>query len=124
MSAFNFVDLAKELTENSNEEGLSFEDLQKNWSDADVKDVVSALETQEVMHYLKLNGNTLGVAGAAAIEKALEKHPEFYKPLWKDMFTGRLKAEIPEALQPTITLQNIRIIYFIEKRNGFFLTSS
>ncbi|KAL9875472.1 ran GTPase-activating protein [Glossina fuscipes] len=100
MSAFNFADLAKELTENSNEEGLSFEDLQKNWSEAeDVKDVVSALETQKVVHYLKLNGNTLGVAGAAAIGKALEKHPEFYKALWKDMFTGRLKAEIPEALK-------------------------
>lgn len=35
MSAFNFADLGKELTENSNEEGLSFEDLQQNWSEAE-----------------------------------------------------------------------------------------
>uniref|UniRef100_A0A1B0BZY3 Uncharacterized protein n=1 Tax=Glossina palpalis gambiensis TaxID=67801 RepID=A0A1B0BZY3_9MUSC len=27
------------------------------------------------------------------------QHREFYKALWKDMFTGRLKAEIPQALK-------------------------
>uniref|UniRef100_A0A1A9X068 Ran-GTPase activating protein 1 C-terminal domain-containing protein n=1 Tax=Glossina brevipalpis TaxID=37001 RepID=A0A1A9X068_9MUSC len=100
MSVFTFTDLAKELVENSKEEGLSFEELQKSWNEAeDVRDVVAALESRKVVHYLKLNGNTLGVGGAAAIGKALEKHPEFRKALWKDMFTGRLKAEIPQALK-------------------------
>ena len=52
-----------------------------------------------MVHYLKLEGNTLGVEAAAAIGKALEKHPEFRKALWKNMFTSRLKTEIPEALK-------------------------
>lgn len=36
---------------------------------------------------------------ARAIGKALEKHPEFKRALFKDLFTGRLKTEIPQALQ-------------------------
>lgn len=64
-----------------------------------VKDVVAALNNQKVVHYLKLDGNTLGVDAAGAIGKALEKHPEFRKALWKNMFTRRLKSEIPQALK-------------------------
>lgn len=41
----------------------------------------------------------MGVDAAAAIGRALEKHPEFCKALWKNMFTSRLKTEIPEALK-------------------------
>lgn len=41
----------------------------------------------------------MGVDAAAAIGKALEKHPEFHEALWKNMFTSRLKTEIPEALK-------------------------
>lgn len=54
------------------------------------------------MNYLNLEGNTLGVEAAEAIAKALEKHPEFKKALWKDLFTGRMKTEIPKALVKTI----------------------
>lgn len=57
------------------------------------------MNNQKLVHYLKLDGNTLGVDAAAAIGKALEKHPEFRKALWKNMFTSRLKTEIPEALR-------------------------
>lgn len=113
---FSFTKLVKELSE----EGITFADKQLKWNTAadglfknftikpkiikyffqiPVEDVVKALDTQKVVHYLKLEGNTLGVDAAAAIGKALEKHPEFRKALWKNMFTSRLKTEIPEALR-------------------------
>lgn len=63
-----------------------------------VKDVVEALNSKQVVHYLTLDGNTLGVEAAKAIGQALERHPEFCKALWKNMFTSRLKTEIPQAL--------------------------
>lgn len=41
---------------------------------------------------------TLGVGAAKGIAEALKKHPEFKKALLKDLFTGRLQTEIPQAL--------------------------
>lgn len=41
----------------------------------------------------------MGVDAANGIAEALKKHPEFKQALWKDLFTGRLKTEIPQALQ-------------------------
>ncbi|XP_054745002.1 ran GTPase-activating protein [Anastrepha obliqua] len=82
------------------EEGLSFEDKQLTWDTAeDVADIVKALETTKVVHYLKLGGNTLGIDAAAAIAKGLEKHPEFRKALWYNMFSRRLKTETPLSLK-------------------------
>lgn len=40
----------------------------------------------------------MGCNAAKHIGKALKKHPEFKKAQWKDMFTGRMKTEIPLAL--------------------------
>lgn len=60
--------------------------------------MVDAINSKEVVRYLTLDGNTLGVEAAKAIGQALEKHPEFCKALWKNMFTSRLKTEIPQAL--------------------------
>lgn len=64
-----------------------------------MKDVVEALNGKERLRYMKLDGNTLGVKAAEAIGKALERHSEFRKALWKNLFTGRLKSEIPQALK-------------------------
>ena len=64
----------------------------------DAQVVIEAMNRCENMKNLKLEGNTLGVAAAEAIAVALRKHPEFERALWKDMFTGRLKTEIPPAL--------------------------
>jgi Ran GTPase-activating protein 1 len=50
------------------------------------------------MHILTLSGNTVGIEAAKAIGQALECHPEFRRAHWKDMFTGRMKTEIPPAL--------------------------
>lgn len=40
----------------------------------------------------------MGCEAAKRIGEALRKHPEFKKAFWKDMFTGRMKTEIPPAL--------------------------
>lgn len=48
---------------------------------------------------MNLDGNTLGVEAAECIGKALEKHAELKRALWSNLFTGRLKSEIPLALR-------------------------
>lgn len=62
------------------------------------RDVVQAINSCQNLHYLNLEGNTLGVDAAKGIAKALESHSEFKRALWKDLFTGRVKTEIPKAL--------------------------
>jgi len=80
-------------------EGVSFEGQGlKLDSYDDAKVVVEAMDKCTSLNFLKLEGNTLGVAAAEAIATALRRHPEFQRALWKDMFTGRLKTEIPPAL--------------------------
>ncbi|XP_078324728.1 ran GTPase-activating protein 1-like [Crassostrea virginica] len=66
---------------------------------ADAKEIVTEIEKCKLMTALRMEGNTLGVDAAEAIAKALEKHPEFQRAHWSDMFTGRLKTEIPKALE-------------------------
>lgn len=63
-----------------------------------VKEVVEAINNCQKLNFLDLEGNTLGCAAAKQIGKALERHPEFSRACWKDMFTGRMKTEIPPAL--------------------------
>lgn len=47
-----------------------------------------------------MEGNTLGPLAAKAVAQALEENGSLMKrALWKDMFTGRLKSEIPKALE-------------------------
>lgn len=65
----------------------------------DADEIVKEIEKCDHMTALRLEGNTLGVEAAEAIAKALEKHSEFERALWSDMFTGRLKTEIPHALK-------------------------
>ncbi|KAI8042942.1 ran GTPase-activating protein [Drosophila gunungcola] len=97
MSNFNFASMAAQLGQ---EQGVSFQDKALTWDTAaDVQDVVDALNKQTTVHYLNLDGNTLGVEAAKAIGEALKRHPEFRKALWKNLFTRRLKSEIPEALK-------------------------
>ncbi|KAK7097883.1 hypothetical protein V1264_004794 [Littorina saxatilis] len=65
----------------------------------DAKELVEAIENCGHMTALRMEGNTLGVEAAEVMAKALQKHPEFERALWSDMFTGRLKTEIPAALK-------------------------
>ena len=59
---------------------------------------MEAINNCDHLEFLNLEGNSLGVAAAEEIAKALASHPEFKRAIWKDMFTGRLKTEIPQAL--------------------------
>ncbi|XP_037708112.1 ran GTPase-activating protein isoform X1 [Drosophila subpulchrella] len=97
ISNFSFVSMAAQLGQ---EQGISFQDKALTWDTAaDVQDVVDALNKQTTVHYLNLDGNTLGVEAAQAIGEGLKRHPEFRKALWKNLFTRRLKSEIPDALK-------------------------
>ncbi|TRY72155.1 hypothetical protein TCAL_00256 [Tigriopus californicus] len=79
---------------------LSFENqsLKLN-TEADAKAVAEKIKSTKKMVELTFAGNTIGIDAAKAIGQALEVHPEFEKAHWKDMFTGRMKTEIPPALQ-------------------------
>lgn len=100
MALFNFSSVGDALKETEQESsGVSFVGLAKKWeNENDVKEVIKAIDECKHLHFLNLEGNTLGCEGAKHIGKALEKHPEFKKALWKDLFTGRMKTEIPPAL--------------------------
>lgn len=62
--------------------------------------MVEAIKACPYLEYLDLEGNTLGIPAAKTISEALkEKGAPLKRALWKDMFTGRLKTEIPKALE-------------------------
>ena len=65
----------------------------------DASEIITKIKQQKTLKALNLEGNTLGIDAAKAIAQALEGHPEFQRALWSDMFTGRLKTEIPKALK-------------------------
>ncbi|XP_060808141.1 ran GTPase-activating protein 1 [Amyelois transitella] len=67
-------------------------------TEKDAQPIVDAINSCPDLQYLTLTGNTLGVAAAKAIAKALEHHPELKVARFSDMFTGRMKTEIPPAL--------------------------
>lgn len=62
------------------------------------KDLIDAIKACKKLEYLNLEGNSVGVQAAQIISKALAEHPELKRAIWKDMFTGRMKTEIPKAL--------------------------
>ncbi|KAK9880645.1 hypothetical protein WA026_011884 [Henosepilachna vigintioctopunctata] len=97
----NVEDLATALsTTKVSESGVSFagKSLKLN-TEEDAKQVTNEIDKCTSLQYLNLEGNTLGVDAAKAVGKSLEKHPELKRALWKDMFTGRMKTEIPKALE-------------------------
>ncbi|XP_053325300.1 ran GTPase-activating protein 1 isoform X2 [Spea bombifrons] len=64
----------------------------------DAEEVIREIDAFEGLEALRLEGNTFGVEAAKAIAKALEKKPDLKRCHWSDMFTGRLRSEIPPAL--------------------------
>ncbi|KAJ3600188.1 hypothetical protein NHX12_031174 [Muraenolepis orangiensis] len=63
-----------------------------------VAEIVKEIQEFQGLQALRLEGNTIGVEAAQAIAKALETKSQFTCCYWSDMFTGRLRAEIPPAL--------------------------
>jgi len=79
---------------------LSYEGQQNKWNTAeDAAGIVADIEAFPHLETLILENNTLGPQAAKVIGEALAKHPEFKNAIWKDLFTGRLKTEIPQALK-------------------------
>ncbi|KAG7275506.1 hypothetical protein CRUP_032549, partial [Coryphaenoides rupestris] len=66
---------------------------------ASVEGLVSEIAQYQGLRALRLEGNTIGVEAAQAIAKALENKDQLQKCHWSDMFTGRLRSEIPTALR-------------------------
>ncbi|KAJ8297852.1 hypothetical protein KUTeg_024383 [Tegillarca granosa] len=90
--------LAKTKVDVSNELSFKGRGLKLNTA-ADAEPIIKEIEKCTTMTALRMEGNTLGVDAAEAISKSLQKHPEFRSAYWSDMFTGRLKTEIPPALK-------------------------
>jgi len=79
---------------------LSYEGQQNKWNTADdAAGIVADILAFPHLETLILENNTLGPQAAKVIGEALAKHPEFKNAIWKDLFTGRLKTEIPQALK-------------------------
>lgn len=60
--------------------------------------MVDAINKTVGLKVLRLEGNTIGPEAAVEIGKALEKQPKFERLIGNDIFTGRLKDQIPPAL--------------------------
>ncbi|XP_015607508.1 ran GTPase-activating protein 1 [Cephus cinctus] len=103
MTSFNLSEIVERLREASETQGtgVSFAGRSlKLDNEQDAEEVVQAIKNCECLEYLDLEGNTLGPEAAKAVSKALETHGTHLKrALWKDMFTGRMKTEIPLALE-------------------------
>lgn len=82
------------------EDELSYKGLGlKLDSEASVEELVHEIEQYQGLRALCLEGNTVGVDAAQAIAKALESKDLLQRCYWSDMFTGRLRSEIPTALR-------------------------
>uniref|UniRef100_A0A1A8P9A6 Ran GTPase-activating protein 1 n=2 Tax=Nothobranchius TaxID=28779 RepID=A0A1A8P9A6_9TELE len=94
------AELADSLAKAGVEDGeLSYKGQGRKLDDAQsVEDMVKEIQDFEGLQALRLEGNTLGVVAAQAIAKALETKIDFKRCYWSDMFTGRLRSEIPPAL--------------------------
>ncbi|XP_019962419.2 ran GTPase-activating protein 1-like isoform X2 [Paralichthys olivaceus] len=92
--------LADSLAKAGVEDGeLSYKGQGRKLDDAQsVEEIVKQIQDFEGLQALRLEGNTFGVEAAQAIAKALETKSEFQRCYWSDMFTGRLRSEIPPAL--------------------------
>lgn len=104
--------------------GLSFADQSLSLNSAeDAKIIVSAIEKCLCLVYFNLQGNTLGIEAAKEIGNALAKYGSRLKrALWQDMFTGRLKSEIPivlEHLSAGLLTANVRLSELDLSNNAF-----
>uniref|UniRef100_A0A674P860 Ran GTPase-activating protein 1 n=1 Tax=Takifugu rubripes TaxID=31033 RepID=A0A674P860_TAKRU len=88
--------LAKTVVE---EKELSYKGQGRKLDDAhSVEEIVKEIQDFDGLQALRLEGNTIGVEAAKTIAKALETKSEIKCCYWSDMFTGRLRSEIPAAL--------------------------
>ncbi|KAL6094459.1 rangap1 [Pungitius sinensis] len=101
MASDDIAQLADALAKTHVGDGeLSYQGLGLKLDDAEsVEELVREIEQYPGLRALRLEGNTVGVDAARAIAKALESKDLLQKCHWSDMFTGRLRSEIPTALR-------------------------
>ncbi|KAM9306912.1 ran GTPase-activating protein 1-like [Pholidichthys leucotaenia] len=79
---------------------LSYKGLGLKLDNAEsVEGMVQEIQQYQDLRALRLEGNTVGVEAAQAIAKALETKDQLQRCYWSDMFTGRLRSEIPTSLR-------------------------
>ncbi|KAM8837841.1 ran GTPase-activating protein 1b isoform 2-T2 [Spinachia spinachia] len=101
MASEDIAQLADALAKTHVGDGeLSYKGLGLKLDDAEsVEELVREIEQYPGLRALRLEGNTVGVAAARAIARALESKDLLQRCYWSDMFTGRLRSEIPTALR-------------------------
>ncbi|KAM8730129.1 ran GTPase-activating protein 1b isoform 1-T2 [Acanthopagrus schlegelii] len=101
MASDDIAQLADALSKTHVGDGeLSFKGLGLKLDNAaSVEELVRDIEQYQGLRALRLEGNTLGVDAARAIAKALENKDLLQRCFWSDIFTGRLRSEIPTALR-------------------------
>ncbi|CAG2115068.1 unnamed protein product [Medioppia subpectinata] len=67
-------------------------------TEEDVEPIVSAVKGCQRLVTLNLEGNTLGISAAKQLAKSLESCASVENVLFNNLFTGRLKTEIPDVL--------------------------
>uniref|UniRef100_A0A3B3ZHD2 Uncharacterized protein n=1 Tax=Periophthalmus magnuspinnatus TaxID=409849 RepID=A0A3B3ZHD2_9GOBI len=98
MATDDIAQLADALSKTHVGDGeLSYKGLGLKLDSEQSKDIVQEIDQYQDLRALRLEGNTLGVEAAHAIAKALEKK-DLLRCYWSDIFTGRLRSEIPTAL--------------------------
>ncbi|XP_043958480.1 ran GTPase-activating protein 1b [Gambusia affinis] len=100
MASDDIAQLADALSKTHVGDGeLSLKGLGLKLDDSEsVAELLGKIEQYPVLRALRLEGNTVGVEAAKAIAKALESKDQLQRCYWSDMFTGRLRSEIPTAL--------------------------
>lgn len=100
MASDDVANLADSLAKTQVNEGeLSYKGKGLKLDNAQsVEQMVKEIGEFEGLRALRLEGNTIGVEAAQTIAKALENKSNLQCCHWSDMFTGRLRAEIPPAL--------------------------
>ncbi|XP_047465970.1 ran GTPase-activating protein 1b [Mugil cephalus] len=101
MASDDIAQLADALSKTHVGDGeLSYKGLGLKLDNAEsVEGLVREIEQYQGLRALRLEGNTVGVEAAQAIAKALENKDLLQRCHWSDMFTGRLRSEIPTALR-------------------------
>ena len=99
-SLATFNNLIEELNSvNIDDNTVSFTGkLLKLNTEEDAKPIIEAINGCSQMVTLNLEGNTLGIDAAKGLAKSLESRPTLQNALFNNLFTGRLKTEIPEVL--------------------------
>lgn len=89
----------------------------------DAAPIIAAIATCPSLRFFNLQGNTLGIEAAKAIGNALGRYgSNLKKAMWQDMFTGRLKSEIPivlEHLSAGLSTANTRLSLLDLSNNAF-----